>query len=296
MPITCRSYDPLTDREAAWRLMCCAYAPDFACGVPAPFLDYALSSLWMDTAQLHRFRLWEDGGEPVGLMFYENPVDCLYFSLLPGYDALAEDMLDAAEDAAELVLFPGQRALIAAAEKRGWRAQWTQEDWLLDLSCPLPDRPLPPGYRFVDPLTADPVKLAKCTYLGFGHGDRAPFTGWDQEDPSAVWTPRKAYLNALSVRRAPHATNALNVIIADAQGEYVCYAGMWHVPENDLAYLEPLCTVPEHRGRGLAAAALSHLARRMKSLGAVCMTGGGSDFYRRLGYTRKARWLHCRRA
>ncbi len=36
---------------------------------------------------------------------------------------------------------------------------------------------------------------------------------------------------------------------------------------NGIAYLEPLCTIPEYRGRGLAAAALSEIYRRTKKLG-----------------------------
>ena len=34
-------------------------------------------------------------------------------------------------------------------------------------------------------------------------------------------------------------------------------AGMWWVPEDHLAYMEPLCTVPQHRRKGLASAALT---------------------------------------
>ncbi|MFQ9801749.1 MAG: hypothetical protein ACLR23_25835 [Clostridia bacterium] len=40
---------------------------------------------------------------------------------------------------------------------------------------------------------------------------------------------------------------------------------MWWTPENKLAYLEPLCTIPEYRNRGLAAAALSEMYRKTKS-------------------------------
>jgi len=58
---------------------------------------------------------------------------------------------------------------------------------------------------------------------------------------------------------------------------------MWWTPENHLAYMEPLCTVPEYRYRGLASAALSELYRRMKPLGATHMTGGGNPFYRKIG-------------
>ena len=68
---------------------------------------------------------------------------------------------------------------------------------------------------------------------------------------------------------APHATKNLSVAVANEEGAYVCWAGMWWTPENKLAYLEPLCTIPEYRRKGLAAAALSELYRKTKALGAT---------------------------
>ncbi len=65
---------------------------------------------------------------------------------------------------------------------------------------------------------------------------------------------------------------------------------MWWLPENKLAYMEPLCTVPDHRRKGLAAAALSEMARRMRPLGAEWMTGGDNEFYTRIGYESGIIW------
>ncbi len=61
---------------------------------------------------------------------------------------------------------------------------------------------------------------------------------------------------------------------------------------NKLAYLEPLCTVPKHRHKGLAAAALSEHDRRLRPLGARLMTGGVNDFYGRIGYRDAIVTLH----
>lgn len=87
----------------------------------------------------------------------------------------------------------------------------------------------------------------------------------------------------------------LAVIIADEKGEYVCYAGMWWTPENKLAYMEPLCTIPEYRHRGLASAALSELYRRTKALGATHMTGGANDFYKAIGYKPAEKWTYWKK-
>ena len=58
----------------------------------------------------------------------------------------------------------------------------------------------------------------------------------------------------------------------------------------NLTHMEPLCTAPEHRRKGLAAAALTVHYRRMKALGATHMTGGGDPFYEKIGYGKGLHW------
>ena len=87
-----------------------------------------------------------------------------------------------------------------------------------------------------------------------------------------------------------------DVIIADESGEYVCFSGMWWVPENRLAYMEPLCTVPAHQHKGLAAAALSRHDQVLRKLGAEVMTGGGNEFYRKIGYQDTHVVFHLKKA
>ena len=144
-------------------------------------------------------------------------------------------------------------------------------------------------FQFVKNDKVDPVKHAICCWKGFDHEDKGPFENWEGEDPGTPWNPQKAYQGTISDIMAPppHSTYEYNVIIANEREEYVCFSGMWWVSENKLAYMEPLCTIPEYRHKGLAAAALSVHYRRMKELGAACMTGGGNEFYRRIGYNRK---------
>ena len=111
------------------------------------------------------------------------------------------------------------------------------------------------------------------------------------------WTPAKSYKGVIGpmTAPAPHSTHEYDVIIADENGEYVCFSGMWWVPENRLAYMEPLCTHPDHRRKGLAAAALSRHYHQMKALGATHMTGGGNPFYEKLGYGKGIHWTFWKR-
>ena len=283
MSITCRPFRLLADCPAVWQFMTEIYERDWRNGVPAPFLEYALSSDWMDKSLVHRNRLWFDGDEIVAMVFYENPVTDIYFSLRPGYEYLAEEMIAYAETGMpkkagkqRLVIFGAQHALVEAAMKDGWKREFSYWEKVHDFSEPL-NRPLPDGYRFAEaPL--DIAKCCECCWKGFGH-----------EAEEGPWDGDIEYTGGLQT--APHETGYLDVAIENEAGEYVCYAGMWWTPENELAYMEPLCTVPEHRRKGLAAAAMSELYRRTMPLGATHMTGGGDPFYDKVGFKPTIEWV-----
>lgn len=221
--IISRNFRILCDFMNVYQFMTDLYEKDWRNGVPAPFLEYALSSDWMDKSLVHRWKLWEENGRIVGLVFYENPVNDVYFSLRPGYEKL------------------------------------------------------PDGFHFVDSKKLSVEKIVKCCWKGFDHEkEEGPWNG-DAEH---------GYYSLM----APHMHPEDSIVIENDAGEYVCYAGMWWTPENHLAYLEPLCTIPEYRKKGLAAAALSEHYRRLKPLGATHMTGGGNAFYEKIGFKPMIHW------
>lgn len=291
--ITTKQFQLLSDNQLVWELLTESYAEN---KTAAPFFEYALTSTWLDKRYLYLNRLWLDGDKAVGVVFYEAPCTDIYFCLRHGYEELADELIVYAEkhmpgsvEEKKLFFHPEQKALMEAAGKRGYRKDFVMEDYVIDFAAAALDYPLPDGFHFVEPADADPVKLAVCMWKGFDHEDKGPFENWKAEDPGTAWNPQKTYQGVISDIMAPppHATYAYNVIIADEKEEYVCFSGMWWVPENQLAYMEPLCTVPEYRHRGLASAALSKHYGRMKEQGAECMTGGGNEFYCRIGYNRK---------
>ena len=117
--ITTKQFQILTDNQLAWDFLVDIYDPAFSYGVAAPFFEYALTSSWMDRSQLHRNRFWFDGDKVVAFVFHENPTTSIFFALRPGYESLAEELIDYAEhympnfnNEQELVLFAGQTALL----------------------------------------------------------------------------------------------------------------------------------------------------------------------------------------
>ena len=302
--ITTKQFQILTDIDLVWDFMTDVYMPHWANGAAAPFFEYAITSSWLNKDYTHLYRFWLDGGKVVGFVFAEDPVTNIFFNLRPGYEELADEMIEYAEksfpdfgDGIEPVIFSGQQALIQSAEKHGYKVEYENIDLLFDFKKSELNYELPDGFHFVDPIECDPLKLTKCTWGGFNSEELGPFADWDKPNPEMAWSPHKAYNGVLSstIAPPPHSTYDYNVIIADENEDYACFSGMWWVPQNKLAYMEPLCTVPKYRKRGLAAAALTQHYRRLKPLGAEYMTGGGNDFYKRIGYEDSIHWLHYKK-
>lgn len=293
MNLRTKQFQILTDIDLVWKLMTDVYNHEETNGPAAPFFEYAIISSWLDKDYLRINRFWLDGDLPVAFVFYENPVTSTYFVLRPGYEFLAGEMIEYAESAypkfdepREMVLLSGQKALIEAALKRGYCVHYEQTDRIFDFRKGKLDYPLPEGYHFVDAGESDPLRSAKCLWDGFNSEELGEFRDWEIPKKDGGRSPHELYQNVMcaTMSPSPHATYEHTVIIADSNGDYVCFSGMWWVAENRLAYMEPLCTVPAHQHKGLAAAALSRHDRVMRGLGAEIMTGGGNDFYKKIGY------------
>ena len=288
MGITTKQFQKLTDINLVWDFLVDIYEYKKDNGVAAPFFEHAIKASWMDSSYSYLDRFWFDGDKVVAFVFYEAPVTDVYFSVRPGYEYLADELVDYAittmpdfDNEQQFVLFGGQDYLKEAAAKRGYKKNYE----------------LPEGYHFVDPEDVDEVKLSRLCWYGFGHGENGEFKDYDKYDNSLDWTPAKSHKDIVGdiMAPAPHSTHEYDIIIADGNGEYVCFSGMWWIPENKLAYMEPLCTAPEHRRKGLAAAALTKHYRRMKALGATHMTGGGDPFYEKIGYGNGFHWTFWKR-
>ena len=282
--VTQRPFRILSDCGKIYEFLIEIYERDWKNGVPAPFFEYAYASFsyWMDISYSYKNRIWEYDGEIVAFCFYENPVTDIYFCLKPGYEDLAFEMMTYADKHMPVngsdiqpILFGGQDALMCAARQLGYRQKSEHWDMQYDFANEL-DYPLPKGFHFVN--RQDMEKVSKCCFKGFDH-----------EQSEGPWNHQYDQ-NNYQLSTAPHATPQLDVVIADEAEEYACYAGMWWTPENHLAYMEPLCTIPEYRHKGLASAALTEMYRRTKALGATHMTGGSDGFYKKIGYLSAVKW------
>lgn len=270
-----RPFRELCDFYTVYRFMVKNFAVDCRNGCYPPLFEYALATPWSDNSQNHRFAIWEEGDETVAVCWYEGGIGEAFFNVSDGYGFLIPEMIAHAEERLrdkqgklQIKIFASQKMVLEEAFKQGYQIVYGDKQGILSFNEVRLDYSLPVGYVFEEPKQCNMEKLVDMTWRGFDNTGE-PFGGVE----------RDYHTNA-----APNATPELGVVVKTLDGEYVCYAGMWWVPENKLAYLEPLCTVPAHRGRGLARAALSEMYRKMSALGATHMTGGANEFYFKIGY------------
>jgi predicted acetyltransferase len=68
-------------------------------------------------------------------------------------------------------------------------------------------------------------------------------------------------------------------------GEYAAHCGMWYEEGEKTAYIEPICTVPEYRKKGLVKIAVYEAMKRCSKLGAQrAIVVSNQDFYHKIGF------------
>ncbi len=233
--------------------------------------------------------LWWSDDKVVGAAIYDMYFGEAFCGVLPEYEALYPEILDYAyrelKDDSGLAIAINEKNTeeIKATELAGFE-RTNQKETIMELSL---DRAfssdLPGGLqlREMDQIM-DRAALEWLFWQGFDHGDdRAAF------ERSLDHVPH--------VRR--HFNKALCLSAADPSGEPVSHCSLWFHPDTDYAYVEPVCTIPDYRGKGIAAALLSEAMNRAKSLGAKeAYVISDLPFYEKLGFEKAQRFSFYRKA
>ena len=144
----------------------------------------------------------------------------------------------------------------------------------LSLDKPIPKIELPEGFRFQS--LADENDFHKI--------NRVLWRGFDHPGPP----PKEEVEGRKFSQQAPNFRKDLNIVVVAPDGNFVSYAGMWHLKENKVAYVEPVATDPDYRRMGLGRAAVLESARRAAVEGAeITWVGSGQPFYSAIGFEKK---------
>lgn len=232
--------------------------------------------------------LWRDGKRVVGAAIYDMYFGEAFCGALPGYEELFPEILAYAwrelrdENGLGVALCDGNAREIAAARAMGF-VPTEQGETVMERRLEGPFRTgLPAGFSFseIDPGKEGIRELQWLFWQGFDHGDdRAAFEEDYRKTMQAGLRPR------------PHFDPRLSIAAAAPDGELAAYCCLWYDARTDYAYVEPVCTAPACRGRGIGRAVVSGALRRAAALGAkrACVISD-LPFYERLGFEKPRHW------
>ncbi|MCL4246958.1 MAG: GNAT family N-acetyltransferase [Anaerolineae bacterium] len=224
-----------------------------------------------------RIRLWETtDGRLVGVAHPEYDGSA-FFELDPDYRDLEAEMIEWAEanlavttgdDPARWLQIdaldydtPHKRLLI----ERGYQlTAYTFVTRRLRFGKrPLPQPEVAPGYRLRNTQhnDADYQRMADVVNAGFG---------------SSMNTPSMYRSFATG---SPSFEHDLNLVAEAADGTFVAHVGLTHDAANCRGIVEPVCTHPDHRRKGLARALIVEGLHRLRARGAtdVYVDSGGAE-------------------
>ena len=232
-----------------------------------------------DKSSSGSFGLWTEDGRVVAAAVYDMYFGEAFCGVLPGYDHLYPEVLDYAyrelkDDAGlGIALCDGYDREAAELLNAGFvPAEQTETVMRLELDRVL-KADLPDGLRFTEP---DPPKesvaLQWLFWQGFDHGeDRMEF------EKTIDWEKRDRI----------HFNRDLNVAAIDGEDRFVAYCCVWYLRDTDYAYVEPVCTIPSWRGKGVGKAVVYEALNRAASMGAKrAYVISDQKFYEKLGFVK----------
>ncbi|MBQ6234411.1 MAG: GNAT family N-acetyltransferase [Clostridia bacterium] len=241
-----------------------------------------------DKSAMDAIGLWLDGDRVVGAAIYDMYFGEAFCGVLPEYASLYPEALRYAYDALRddtgiaIAICDTNTAEIEAAKRAGFAPiDQTEMIMKIDLSTAR-DAALPDGFTLFEP---DPVENAdKMQWLfwqGFDHGeDRAEF---EREEMTAP-------------QRRKHMRRELGIAAVDGTGEYAAFCCLWYSEKTDYAYVEPVCTIPRHRKKGLAKTLLYEAMDRARALGAkTAYVISDMPFYEKLGFRKAYHYMFYRK-
>lgn len=289
MTVTARPYDPACDYEPISRFFIDVYEPsDHLLNWTQPRWEYMHHHPFIAEVPLERILVVEDAGRIVGLAHPEDKLTFVYFQRAPGYNHILPAMFAHADEffgGPSIMLqreiiglfvndFDSELEQVAASFGYERHGDYREGYSRYDLTSAIPSAPVPEGYRIQSLATEnDQQKINRCLWRGFNHEGEIP------EDE----------LNSAPVaQHAPNFRKDHTMVAVNHSGDYVSYAGIWHVPENRLAYVEPVATDPDHRRLGLGRACVLESLRRVRAAGAeVAWVGSDQPFYAAIGFEKK---------
>lgn len=280
MNITKRPYRLLSDFVAVHNFLTKTYTLKEQNSHLLPqFFEYAHTHPWFNHKLTHRSTLWEENDEIVAFCCFEMNIGEAFLVTKKGYNFLLSEMLEQAErelstemngvKSLTIWIVDTQQEHLTLLKNSGYKKVHTEPVRIFHFDKPFKKIGLPKGFECLTLSEEnDLVKLHRCIHCGFNN---------EGEQDGDIDSNRH-------MQNGPNFRYDLSSVIKAPNGDYACYAGIWFDEKNKYTYLEPLCTMPEYRKKGLATYILTQAMKKTKELGATYCYGGVPEFYSAIGF------------
>jgi len=246
---------------------------------PQPSWEYTHTHPGFNHHLAHRFGIWEENSEIIGIASYEMDLgECFLWTKI-GKEALKKEMLEYAEKKLfsiseiekklDVLIFDYEKKLRNLLLQKKYEMKNSEPITVYDYHKGFNEIKLPEGFSLISLEDENDIgKIHSVLWKGFNHGDN----------------PDNDIDCRIQMQTGPNFRKDLTVVAKAPNGEYACFAGMWIDEVNHYAYLEPLATDPKYRKLGLASAVLTESMKRTAQFGAEYCFGGPVGFYEKIGF------------
>jgi len=288
MSITLRSYEKPRHYEKIGHFLIDTYRPgtkhDNWLQPRWEYMHYHPLLEELEESALTNIGVWESDGSIVAVAHFEHALGEVYFQIHPDFTHLKPEMLEYAEGHLSAEADNGRRylkvfindfdtELESIVSGLGYqKIEGVRECWsAFKITHPFPVIDLPPGFELKSLQDDNDLsKLDRVVHRGFNHPGEPPEGGIQD---------RKR------MQSAPNYRKDLNIVVHAPDGSFASYCGMWYEARNRFAYVEPVCTDPDYRRKGVGTAAVLEGIRRCGEEGAtVAFVGSEQPFYLEMGF------------
>lgn len=236
----------------------------------------------MDSAET--IGLWFDESKLVALATYDYYAGEAVILVEEGYKALYDEVIEYSiktfsdKEGLGIAVNDTDEELVQKLGEYGFSVHENTENILaIDLEQNL-DYQLPDGLEIKHVTgTEDAKNFNEVLWKGMNHEGEVPV------DDKTL----KSMERMLSAKHMNY--DLLNYV--DDHGEWVAFCGCWLMENTDYAYVEPVCTVPDYRGKGLAKSVIYETLRKCKAAGAKeAYVISDMEFYKKLGFKQNSHY------
>ena len=212
---------------------------------------------------IDKIGLWFCNNELIGMTTYDHYFGEAFFVAKPGFEEIEKDILEYA-----ITTFSDENGLGISVNDIDTETQkllsrcgfikndQTENILELKLGDSSFDFSVPKGIKIKNiDIEKDLYRHHTVLWKGFDHEGNVP-------DDEITINKQVIMLSA------PNLNSFLHIAAENEAGEYVAYCGLWYSEKTDYCYVEPVCTNPEYRHRGLGKAVVLEALKRCSSLGA----------------------------